>query len=106
MFFLMACEHHADKDAARDENRPAHREWVRSGGNGLAAVLVGSATIHDDGSTRGNFGILEANSMENAVAFAEGDPFALAGIVKSISITPLPDTFQAHRISDPMTARE
>lgn len=106
MFFLMTCEHHADQDAARDEHRPRHREWVRSGGNGLAAVLIGSATRYEDGSTRGNFGILEADNLANAMAFAEGDPFAKAGIVKVISMVPLPDTFQAHRISEPMTPRQ
>ncbi|MCO6187242.1 YciI family protein [Rhizobium sp. L1K21] len=106
MFFLMTCEHHPNKDAARDEHRPKHREWVRSGGDGVAVVLVGSATLNDDGTTRGNFGILEAESLEKAMAFAEGDPFAKAGIVKVISMTPLPDTFQAHRISDPMTVRQ
>ncbi len=103
MYFLMTCDHHPDQDDARDEHRPKHREWVGSGGNGLAVVLIGSATQHADGSTRGNFGVLQADSLENAVAFAEGDPFAQAGIVKSISMVPLPDSFQAQRISDPMT---
>ncbi len=106
MFFLMTCDHHPDQDSARDEHRPKHREWVRSGGNGVAVVLIGSATLKEDGTTRGNFGVLEADTLENAMAFAEGDPFAKAGIVKSIEMTRLPDTFQAQRISDPMTVRE
>ena len=41
--------------------------------------------------------------MESARGFAEGDPFARAGIVETIEVTPLPDTFQAHRITDPMS---
>jgi uncharacterized protein len=46
--------------------------------------------------------VLEAPSREAAQAFAENDPFALAGLVESIEITALASRFQAHRI-DPMT---
>ena len=41
--------------------------------------------------------------MESARRFAEGDPFVGAGIVETIEVTPLPDTFQAHRITEPMS---
>lgn len=103
MFFLMRCLHHPDKDAARDMHRPVHRAWVQSGGEGLAAVLIGSALLDQDGASIGNFGILQANSLQDAKAFAEGDPFHLAGIVRAVELTPLPDTFQAARITDPMS---
>lgn len=106
MFFLMRCLHHKGQDLARDTHRLSHRAWVQSGGDGLAAVLIGSALVDDGGSSIGNFGILEAASLEEARAFAEGDPFNRAGIVASIELTRLPDTFQAARISDPMTPRK
>ncbi|MBC7336411.1 MAG: hypothetical protein H5U01_09100, partial [Clostridia bacterium] len=48
---------------------------------------------------------LEAADLAQARAFAEGDPFNRAGIVASIELTPLPETFQAHRIADPMSLR-
>ncbi|MFN7009145.1 MAG: YciI family protein [Allorhizobium sp.] len=105
MFFLMRCLHHQDMDAAREVHRPAHRAWVQSGGEGRALVLIGSALLGADGAPIGNFGILQADSPEKARAFAEGDPFNRAGIVATIELTPLPDTFQAHRIGEPMTAR-
>ena len=104
-FFLMRCLHHDDQDAARDEHRPAHREWVRSGGDGIASVLIGSAVLDPSGGTAGNFGILEARSPADARAFAEGDPFNRAGIVRDIELAPLPDTFQADRIPEPMSPR-
>ncbi|WP_234902577.1 YciI family protein [Agrobacterium larrymoorei] len=103
MYFLMRCLHHQGQDTARDEHRPAHRAWVQSGGGGLAIVLIGSAMLDESGNGIGNFGILQAESLERANAFAEGDPFNAAGIVKHIEMTSLPDTFQAHRISEPMT---
>lgn len=103
MFFLMRCLHHPGQDAARDLHRPEHRAWVQSGGEGLASVLIGSALLDDSGVSIGNFGILEAASHQDAKAFAEGDPFHKAGIVQTVELTPLPDTFQAARITDPMS---
>jgi hypothetical protein len=101
----MRCLHHAGQDATRDMHRPAHREWVRTGGDGLAVVLIGSAMLDESGGGLGNFGILSAADLAQARAFAEGDPFNRAGIVASIELTALPDSFQAHRISEPMTVQ-
>lgn len=102
-YFLMRCIHHPRSGDKRNEVRPAHRNWVGSGGEGLASVLIGSAMLDDDGDALGHFGILEAKSAADAREFAEGDPFNQAGIVMDITLTPLPDTFQAHRITDRMS---
>ena len=104
MYFLMQCTHHPDMDNLRNEHRAEHREWVKSGGKGTAIVLIGSATINDEATSTGNFGILEAENQANAMAFAEGDPFNVAGIVSNISMTRLADGFQAHRIPEPMSS--
>lgn len=101
MFFLMECCHHPGKDAERDRLRAAHRNWVRSGG-GVASVLIGSAIWDGQGRAIGNFGIIEAESEQNARAFADGDPFSVNGIVSSTRLTRLADSFQEHRI-DRMT---
>lgn len=106
MFFLMQCLNRPGQHAAREVYRDAHRAWVRSGGDGLAVVLIGSALQDENGDGIGNFGILEAADEQCALAFAEGDPFKRAGIVETIKLTRLPDTFQAHRIADPLTARK
>jgi len=103
MYFLMVCRHHDGVDEKRGSVRAEHRKWVVSGGEGSASVLIGSATLGEDGNANGNFGVLEAKDAASARAFAEGDPYNRAGIVAAIEITPLPDTFQAHRISEPMS---
>ncbi|SMD01456.1 YciI family protein [Rhizobium sp. RU36D] len=103
MYFLMINRHKSGVAALRDELRPSHRAYVADGGGGTARVLIGSALLDpqsEQGS--GNFGILEADSLEQARAFAEGDPFNKGGVVETIEITRLPDSFQAHRI-EPMT---
>ena len=103
MYFLMICRHRDNVSDLRDRLRPAHREHVASGGGGLARVLTGSALRENDTDAGiGNFGILEAASLEQAMAFAEQDPFNTGGVVADIKMTRLADTFQAQRI-DPMT---
>lgn len=104
MYFLMQCSHHDDMDNLRDQHRAEHRQWVKSGGDGVAIVLIGSATINDQATSTGNFGILQAKSLADAMAFAEGDPFNSAGIVSDIKMTRLADGFQAHRIPEPMSS--
>ncbi|MCZ8259242.1 MAG: YciI family protein [Beijerinckiaceae bacterium] len=102
MHWLMICRHHPGKEAERAAIRDRHRAHVLSGG-GRVRVLIGSALTADDGqSPLGNFGVIEARSREDVIAFAEADPYAQAGIVADIAVTALATTFQAHRI-DPMT---
>lgn len=102
MYWLMVCPHHPGKDADRNANRDAHRAHVASGG-GRVRVLIGSALTGDDGaSPLGNFGVIEAESRDDVIAFAKGDPYFHAGIVANVEVTALANTFQAHRI-DPMT---
>lgn len=105
MFFLMECRHHTGCDALRDRLRPDHREWVKSGGNGLTSVLIGSGLCDEDGRATGNWGVLEAENEENARAFADGDPFATGGVIAETRLTRLADGFQAHRVTERMTAR-
>ena len=102
-FFLMRCIHNDGQDEKRNKARATHRDWVKSGGDGLASVLVGSALLNKNGQSAGHFGILEAESLQDAERFAVEDPFNMSGVVATIEITPLPDTFQADRIPNRMT---
>lgn len=105
MFFLMICHHHDGVDALRDALRPQHRDWVASGGDGLAVVLTGAALWDAAGRGIGNFGVLQAESEDRAHAFAHGDPFATGGVVREITLTRLADTFRADRIQPLTVAR-
>ena len=104
-FFIMTCRHHVGTAEKREANRASHRRWVDTGGDGLVSVLIGSAIVDDQQHNVGHFGILEAESQANALAFAEGDAFFKAGIVASVEIIPLASKFQADRISQPMSPR-
>lgn len=99
MFWLMTCRHKPGCDAERERARPAHRAYVADGGGGIARVLIGSPLTADDAEQAiGNFGIIEAANREAVQAFAEGDPYAKAGIVEEITIMALASRFQAERI--------
>lgn len=99
----MECRHHPGQQDARDSRRPSHRDWVRSGGEGRASVLIGSALWDVDGRALGHWGVLEAATEADARAFAEGDPFATGGIVAETRLTRLADTFEAARVAQRMT---
>ncbi|MFN4100515.1 MAG: YciI family protein [Pararhodobacter sp.] len=103
MFFLMRCTHRPDADADRDHLRPTHREWNKSGGEGLVSVLTGSALWDADGVAIGHWGILEAESLENARAYLAGDPFVTGGVVTDTDLTRMADGFAADRIHPRMT---
>ena len=78
--FIMTCRHHVGTAEMREANRASHRRWVDTGGDGLVSVLIGSAIVDDQQNNVGHFGILEAESQANALAFAEGDAFFTAGM--------------------------
>ncbi len=102
MHWLMICRHHPGKDAERAAVRDQHRAHVLSGG-GRVRVLIGSALTEDDGvAPQGNFGVIEAASREDVVAFAQDDPYAGLASWRRFLSRGLASTFQAHRI-DPMT---
>jgi uncharacterized protein len=98
MYWLMTCRHRVGCEAERAAVRPEHRAYVARGGE-LVKVLIGAPLAADDGEAAiGNFGILDAPNRAAAQAFAEGDPYARAGIVEEIIITALASRFAAERI--------
>ncbi|MCA2011273.1 YciI family protein [Cereibacter sphaeroides] len=103
MYFLMRCTHRENADEARDALRPAHREWNRSGANGLVSVITGSALWTDEGVALGHWGVIEAASMADARTYIEGDPFVTGGVVTGIELTRMADGFAADRINPRLT---
>ena len=104
MFFLMRCTHRPGADADRDRLRPAHRDWNRSGADGLVSVLTGSALWDEWGAALGHWGIIEAASAADARAYIDGDPFVTGGIVTEIELTRMADTYPAERINPRITS--
>ncbi len=69
--------------AARDQHRPAHREYL--GGLGTQGVNLLSGPFGPD-DTPGALLLLRADSAEQALAYTELDPFRTEGLVADVSV--------------------
>ena len=80
-FALMAY----DKDGALDvrkENRPAHLAYLDSTG----VVKQAGPFLDDAGNPCGSLIVLDVADMAAAQAWAEGDPYAKAGLFREVQI--------------------
>ncbi len=83
MLFVIRCLDKKDHLPVRQENRPAHVEYLKSFGE----KLVGAGAILDeDESMCGSVVILDLGDKSEAEAFAAGDPYAKAGLFESATI--------------------
>lgn len=72
----------ADSTAARDEHRPAHREWLKK--------LVSQGSVLASGPFADNAGALllfVAGSEEELNELLKQDPFAVAGTISAVKTT-------------------
>ena len=71
--------------AVRQENRPAHVEFL----NGLGDALKGAGPLlDDDGNPCGSLILLDADSKEAAAEITKLDPYEKAGLFQSTEIRP------------------
>ncbi|MFN4153861.1 MAG: YciI family protein [Paracoccaceae bacterium] len=66
----------------RIDNRPAHLEHIRSSG----IVEMAGPFLDAGGAMIGSLVILTIESMDQAQAWAEADPYAKAGLFESVTI--------------------
>ncbi len=86
MQFAIVCLDKPDHGQLRAENRPAHIEYLNAN---LAHMLLAGPFLSEDGERPvGSLLILEFDDQGQARAFAEGDPYALAGLFESVTIRP------------------
>lgn len=68
----------------RNENRPAHVEYLKSG----TAVQQAGPLLDAAGDMVGSLIILDVADMDEARAWADGDPYGKAGLFKSVDLIP------------------
>jgi hypothetical protein len=83
MHFVFQGTDKPDSLDIRMENRPAHVEWLKSSPIPLAGPLLDAA-----GTMIGSLVVCEVETIEDAIALFENDPYAKAGLFASTSITP------------------
>ena len=86
MQFAIVCLDKPDHGHLRAENRPAPIEYLNAN---LGHMLLAGPLLSDDGERPlGSLLIMEFDDRSQVQAFAEGDPYAKAGLFESVTIRP------------------
>ncbi len=86
MQFAIVCLDKPDHGHLRAETRPAHIEYLNAN---LEHMLLAGPFLSEDGERPvGSLLIMEYDDQGQAQAFAEGDPYAKAGLFESVTIRP------------------
>lgn len=80
---LIIAYDHDDKDAERESVRQAHRDYLASFGKKL---LSSGALLDEDGRIVGGASLIDTDDRDEAVRFEGDDPYAKAGIRKTVQI--------------------
>jgi uncharacterized protein YciI len=83
-YFAIHCIDKPDSAELRASTRASHLAHVQALGD---AVLVAGPLLRPDGRAMGSLMIIEFDDRDAAVAFAAADPYHLAGLFESRSIT-------------------
>ncbi len=83
MLFVIRCLDKKDHLSVRQENRPAHVEYLKSFGEKLFSA---GALLDEDEKMCGSVVILDLEDKSEAEAFAAEDPYGKAGLFESTTI--------------------
>ena len=83
MLFVVRCVDKKNHLPVRQENRPAHVEYLKSFASQLFAA---GPLLDDDGNMCGSVVIIEREDKAAAQIFAAGDPYAKAGLFDQVTI--------------------
>lgn len=83
-WFAIHCIDKPDSADLRAETRPAHLAHINAFKD---QVLVAGPLLRPDGRAMGSLLIMEFEDRDAAIAFANADPYHLAGLFESRSVT-------------------
>jgi uncharacterized protein len=83
--FVLHCLDHPGTLDVRLAHRPAHLDYARSLG---AQLKLAGPLLDDAGSPIGSLLIIDVSDRAAAEAFAAHDPYAKAGLFRSVDIRP------------------
>ena len=82
MHFVIHAIDRSDAGSLREHTRPTHLDYL-----GGFDVVFGGPMLDDDGAMCGSLIVVQAEDRAAAEAFAAGDPYALAGLFETVTIT-------------------
>lgn len=83
MLFVLRCIDKKNHLAVRQENRPAHVDYLKSFGDRLFAA---GPLLDQDEQMCGSVVILDLPDRTAAESFAAGDPYAKAGLFEQVTM--------------------
>ncbi|TQV79737.1 YciI family protein [Denitrobaculum tricleocarpae] len=86
MYYVISCVDKAGHAHVRAENRPAHVDYLKANIDHI--VMAGPTTSEDGEAMTGSVLIMEYDSLADAQAFADGDPYKAAELFESVTIRP------------------
>ncbi|MGY5779902.1 YciI-like protein [Rhizobium sp. LEGMi135b] len=87
MLFAFVCKDKPGHLNVRMETRPAHVEHLNKL-NAEGTLKMAGPFLDAEGKPNGSLVIVEAESVEAAVAIADADPYTKAGLFESVEIKP------------------
>ncbi len=86
MYFALTCVDKPDHGPVRADNRPAHLDYLKANAE---RIFAAGPILSDDGERPvDSLLIMEFDGLSQARAFADGDPYAKAGLFESVTIRP------------------
>ena len=89
MHFVITCKDKPGQPKLRQANRPDHLDYLA----GQEGRIVAAGPTLDGNAPNGSVLIMEFDDLEAGQAFADGDPYAKAGVFESVSVTPWKKVF-------------
>lgn len=83
MLFVIRCTDKKNHLSVRQENRPVHVEYLKSFG---AKLFAAGPLLDEDEQMCGSVVILDLPDRNAAESFADGDPYAKAGLFEQVTI--------------------
>lgn len=81
--FVITCTDKPGQPELRQANRPDHLDYLKGFTD---QILAAGPTLDEDGNPNGSVLIMEFDDLTAARAFADGDPYAKAGVFESTTI--------------------
>ena len=83
--FIILCRDRKDAFALRANTREAHLDYLKAAGSSL---FLAGPMLDEDEKPVGSMLIIEVENYAEAQAFADGDPYARAGLFAEVDIQP------------------
>ncbi|MBW8791812.1 MAG: YciI family protein [Rhizobium leguminosarum] len=85
MLFALLCKDKPGHLNVRMDTRPTHVEHLNKL-NAEGTLKIAGPFLDDDGKPCGSLIVVEAESKEAALALADADPYAKAGLFESVDV--------------------